>query len=135
MTSILILLQPMKNFAYLLLPVLFCLGLSTGAHAQASHKPATQPAVAKPICEYCILKDGNMMMVIQGKQMTPMTADITMSDGSMCLNDGTCRRPDGTLLTLREGQCMMMDGKLTMNPGPVKRAPMKASARKNKMKM
>ncbi|MBC7449055.1 MAG: hypothetical protein H7330_13460 [Hymenobacteraceae bacterium] len=115
----------MKNTAYLL-PVLLCFGLSTGAHAQATTpRAAAPPAVAKPAHDYCMLKDGHIMMVIQGKQMTPMTTDMTMSDGSMCLTDGTCRRPDGTLLTLREGQCMLTNGKLTMHPSSVKRPSMK----------
>ena len=124
----------MKNFAYLL-PVLFCFGLSTGAHAQASHKAATQPAVVKPSHDYFIMKDGNMMMVKQGQQITPMTANMTMRDGSMCLTDGTCKRPDGTLVKIKEGQCMMMDGKMTMHPGSISKPPMKADAKPHKIKM
>jgi hypothetical protein len=99
-------LHPMKSFAYLL-PVLLALGLSTGAYAQANQpatqpatQPAAQPAFGKP-GDYCILKNGNMMMVMQGHLMTPMTADMTMKDGSMCLIDGTCKRPDGTLVKIK----------------------------------
>ncbi len=112
----------MKNPSYLL-SLLICFGLSIGAYAQATTTPkaAAQPAVAQPAHNYCMLKTGHMMMVIQGKQKTPMTTDMTMSDGSMCLTDGTCRRPDGTLLTLREGQCMLTNGKLTQHPISVKR--------------
>ena len=128
----------MKNFICLLL-VLFCFGLCTGAHAQASHKPAgqsvTQPAVVKPVCDYCILKNSSMMMVIQGQQMTPMTANMTMHDGSMCLTDGTCKRPDGTLIKMKEGQRMLMSGKLTMSAGSSRRPPMKAGAKPHKRKM
>ena len=127
----------MKNFAYLLI-VLSGLGLSTGAHAQASHQPATQPAtqpaVGKPVCDYCIRKDGNMMMVIQGHLMTPMTANVTMNDGSMCLTDGTCKRPDGTLVKMKEGQRMTMDGKLTMHSGSLEKHPVKTNAKPNKLK-
>ncbi len=135
MTFTLISLPRMKNFACLL-PVLLCFGLSTGAYAQATTpQAAALPAVAKPAHNYCMLKTGHMMMVIQGKQRTLMTTDMTMSDGSMCLTDGTCRRPDGTLLTLREGQCMLTNGKLTMHPGSSSRPPVKASAKPHKRKM
>ena len=37
----------------------------------------------------CTMKDGKMMMMKGGK-MTPMTETMTMSDGSVCMTDGTC---------------------------------------------
>ncbi len=124
----------MKNFAYLL-SVLLGFGLCTGAHAQTSHKPADHSAAVKPVCDYCILKNSNMMMVIQGQQMTPMTANMTMHDGSMCLTDGTCKRPDGTLIKMKEGQRMLMSGELTMHPGSSHKRSMKAGAKPHKRKM
>ena len=129
-------LPPMKNFAYLL-PVLLGFGLSTGAHAQATPQAtlhADSSAVVQSAHDYCMIKDGNMMMVRQGHQLTPMTANMTMSDGSMCLTDGTCKRPDGTTLKMKEGQCMLTNGKMMMHPGSVKRPPMKADPKPKEKK-
>ncbi len=120
----------MRNFASLL-PVLLGfglnLGLSTGAYAQASHQAATQPVVGTLPSDYCLMKEGKMMLVQQGPLVTPMTANMTMRDGSMCLTDGTCKRPDGTLIKIKEGECMLMDGRMTMHPGAGQRPPMKAA--------
>lgn len=60
----------------------------------------------------CIMKDGKMMTMKGGKMM-PMTKDMTMSDGSICMSDGTCKMKDGTTMTMKDGQCMMMNGKMT----------------------
>ena len=75
----------------------------------------------------CTMKDGKMM-TMQGGKMMPMTKDMTMSDGSMCMTDGTCKMKDGTTMKMKEGQCMMMDGKMTMHPGSTKRPMMKGKA-------
>jgi hypothetical protein len=43
-------------------------------------------------------------------------ANMTMSDGTKCLTDGTCRSKDGTTHKMKEGECLMMTGKTTMHP-------------------
>ena len=74
-----------------------------------------------------MMKGGKMTMMKNGKPM-PMTKDMTMRDGSMCMTDGTCKMKDGTVMKMKEGQCMMMDGKMTMHPGSTKRPMMKGKA-------
>ena len=77
---------------------------------------------------YCLMKDGNMLLVKNG-EMAPMTATLIMGDGSLCKPDGTCQRKDGTTVMLKEGQSMLMNGKITRcpdeNPGPNMRHPKK----------
>ena len=82
----------------------------------------------------CTMKDGKMMMM-QGGKMTPMTKDMTMSDGSMCMTDGTCKMKDGTTMKMKEGQCMMMDGKMTTMDAMKKGGKMKHSGKMGAMKM
>ena len=102
----------MKNTATLLAFLLLAgIGNAAQAPTQAGNrKPNTKPAQA-----YCLMKDGNMLVVKDG-QMTPMTVTLTMGDGSLCMPDGTCQSPQGRTMMLREGQSKMMDGTVTMYP-------------------
>ena len=100
--------------------------------AQAQTTPKNKPMSGKMqkgkmAMNGCTMKDGKMMMMKGGKMM-PMTQNMTMSDGSMCMTDGTCKMKDGTTMKMKEGQCMMMNGKMTMHPGSTKRPMMKGKA-------
>ena len=102
----------MKNTPFLLVLLLLA---STAGAAQAqvhNHQPET---VSKSAQAYCLKKDGNMLMVKDGK-MTLMTVSVTMGDGSLCMPDGTCQSEQGHTMMLREGQSKMMDGTVTMHP-------------------
>ena len=112
----------MKKLTLLLSMLLFA-GIS---HAQTAPKTtkSTAKSAAKSSHDHCTMKDGKMMMMKGGKMM-PMTQNMTMSDGSMCMTDGTCKMKDGTTMKMKEGQCMMMNGKMTMHPGSTKRPMMK----------
>jgi hypothetical protein len=102
----------MKNIA-LLLAFLMLFGIGGARKAQAqTGKPQRNP---KPAQAYCLMKDGNMLMVKDGV-MRPMTATVTMGDGSLCMPDGTCQSTQGRTTMLREGQSKMMDGTVTMHP-------------------
>ena len=70
---------------------------------------------ARPIAagmDGVIMKRGKMMMMKAGKAMDPMTASMTMSNGAVVMVDGTVKLPDGQELRLKDGQMMMMDGKM-----------------------
>ena len=102
----------MKTHSFLL-ALLLLANVGSAAHAQA---PAAPPKLAsKSPQAYCLMKDGNMLVVRNG-QMTPMTVTLTMGDGSLCMPDGTCQSPQGRTMMLREGQSKMMDGTVTMHP-------------------
>jgi len=98
-----------------LLSLLLLVGSSGTAISQIT-KPKTAKPIAKASSEYCTMKDGKMMMMKGGKMM-PMSKNMTMSDGTKCMTDGTCKMKDGTTMNMKEGQCMMMNGKMTMHPG------------------
>ena len=103
-----------------LLSLLLLAGSGTVAYAQTAAPKMTR--AAQPSSQsakgYCLMKDGNMLLVKNG-EMAPMTATLTMGDGSLCMPDGTCQRKDGTTVMLKEGQSMLMNGKITRHPdGP-----------------
>lgn len=58
-----------------------------------------------------MMENGKMMMVKNGKT-TILDHDMTMSNGTKIMSDGTYTKKDGTKLTMKEGQRMDMSGKL-----------------------
>ena len=100
-----------------LLTLLLLAGTDGVARAQTAAPKtarATQPG-RESARGYCLMKNGEILLVKNGK-MAPMTATLTMTDGSLCMPDGTCQRPDGTTVMLKEGQSMLMSGRLSMHP-------------------
>ena len=59
-----------------------------------------------------MMKDGQMMMMMDGKASGPMDHDMTMSDGTKVMKDGMVKMKDGKEMHMKEGQMMMMDGKV-----------------------
>ena len=59
-----------------------------------------------------IMKDGKMMMMKGGKMMD-MDKDMTMSNGTVCMKDGTCKMKNGKIMKMKEGDKCNMDGKMT----------------------
>ena len=100
-----------------LLTLLLLAGTGGAAHAQTAAPKTTR--AAQPGREsargYCLMKDGAVLLVKNGK-MAPMTATLIMTDGSLCMPDGTCQRPNGRTVMLKEGQSMLMSGQLSMHP-------------------
>jgi len=106
----------MKKLPYLLAALLFA-GLTSITHAQTTPKAAHAHSATKSSAQDgCMMKDGQMTMMKGGKMM-PMTADMTMADGTVCTTDGTCKMKGGTTMKMKEGQCMMMSGKMKMPAG------------------
>ena len=98
------------------LSLLLLSGTFTVAQAQGQTTPQHKPMAGtikkgQMAMDGCTMKDGKMMMMHGGKIM-PMTADMTMANGTMCMTDGTCKMKDGTTMKMKDGQCMMMDGKM-----------------------
>jgi len=109
----------MKN-SLSLLTFLLLAGFGSTAQAQTPPKHATH--AAKPAHEeYMVMKGGKMMMMKHGK-LSPMTMYMTMSDGTICMTDGTCKAKDGTITKMKEGDhCMMKNGKMMIHPGTDKK--------------
>ena len=59
-----------------------------------------------------IMSGGKMMLMKDGKAMTPMPSDMMMSNGTKVMTDGTMMTKDGTKAEMKEGRMMMMDGKI-----------------------
>lgn len=76
----------------------------------------------------CMMKNGKMVMVKDGKTM-PMDKDMKMSNGTTCMVNGECIMKDGKKMTMKEGDCMDMSGKMDkctmMNKSTKKTAKMK----------
>ncbi len=53
-----------------------------------------------------------MMMMKMGKPAGPMTSDVTMSNGTKVTITGLMIMRDGTRLEMKDGEMMMMDGKI-----------------------
>ncbi len=62
-------------------------------------------------CVY--MKDGKMMEMMDGKTMM-MDKDMTMKNGTMVMTDGSVKMKDGSAKTMKDGQCVDMNGKMTM---------------------
>ena len=121
----------MKKLAQFL-ALLLLTGMSSQAYAQNIPEPGPV-AVAKPAHDFMVMKNGKMIMS-HNRKRTPMTANITMSDGSVCMTDGTCKRKDGTTVKMKEGDhCMIVNGRMMVHHGAEKRQ-MKAG-RMDNMKM
>ena len=58
-----------------------------------------------------MMKDGKMMMMKNGKMMM-MDKDMTMSDGTVCMKDGTCKMKNGKTMMMKEGETCDMHGKM-----------------------
>ena len=104
-----------------------------GKMSDGKMKSGKMSSMSKMSKDCCMMKDGKMMMMKGGKMM-PMTENMTMADGTVCMTDGTCKMKDGTTMAMKNGQCMMMDGKMTMMGGMKKGSKMK-SGKMGAMKM
>ena len=77
---------------------------ATNAIAQTKTKAATMK-------DCCMMKDGKMMCMMDGKMM-PMEKDMTMKNGTKCMTNGECMMKDGKKMMMKDGDCMDMNGKM-----------------------
>ena len=57
-----------------------------------------------------VMRDGRMMMMKDGRATEPMTADITMPDGTKVTTSGVVKMRDGKEKQLNNGAMMLMNG-------------------------
>ena len=60
---------------------------------------------------YIQMKGGKLTEMVNGK-LTPVTQDISLTNGTTIHPDGSINGRDGNLTKLLEGQYMTMDGKI-----------------------
>lgn len=56
----------------------------------------------------------NTMMQIKDGNLSPMTNDVTLSDGTKVMTTGEVVKPDGTTVTMTDGDWVAMNGTLTI---------------------
>jgi hypothetical protein len=59
-----------------------------------------------------IMKDGKLMMMQSGKEISRMDRETTLRNGAKVLMSGKIVMKDGKIVQLQEGQMVMLDGKL-----------------------
>ena len=126
----------MKNLAKVL-SLSLLIGLGSTALAQTTvkdTKPKPVQMKADGMSHDCVVMKGGKMMMMQGGKTMPMTKDMTMSDGTKCLTNGTCLKKDGTKMAMKEGHCLMMDGRMTTMDKMMKEGSMKAGHKMEKAK-
>ena len=58
----------------------------------------------------CVMMKNNKMVQMKDGKVMDVTSDITLSDGSTVMDNGKMKKKDGTTTTLKNGDCVMMDG-------------------------
>ena len=61
--------------------------------------------------DWCMMKDGKMMVMKEGKTM-PMDKMMTMENGTTCMTNGECTMKDGSKMMMKNGDRMDMKGKM-----------------------
>ena len=59
-----------------------------------------------------MMKNGKMTMMQDGKEVTRMARETTLSDGTRVMMNGKMVTKDGKEVQMKEGQMVMMDGKM-----------------------
>jgi hypothetical protein len=89
--------------------LVLCFSLITRGASQAPIKTDS-----KQLGKYCsVLRDGTMTLVKDG---TVNTEEITLKDGSKLTKDGTVKRKDGSIVTLKNGDCIDIEGTIENIP-------------------
>ncbi len=76
---------------------------ATKTAAAAKKSEATTKMVKKPLTDRIMMKDGEMVIVKNGKE-AKMIKSVTLENGSTVLTDGTIKLPDGNTMKLKDGE-------------------------------
>jgi hypothetical protein len=93
--------------------------MSTGsifAQDDMSKKAHHTEQADKKMKDCIMMKDGKMWVMKGGKTME-MTKDMTLSNGSKVMTDGTVKMKDGKTMMMKDGESMMMNGKMKKMDG------------------
>ena len=88
----------------------FLMIISFNVNAQ-HHKHSSKMNHSKMMKDCCMMKDGKMMVMKNGKTM-PMEKDMVMKNGTTCMTNGECKMKNGKMMMMKEGECMDMSGKM-----------------------
>ena len=59
-----------------------------------------------------MMKDGKLMMMHDGREVSRMDREMTLSNGTKIMMNGKMKMKNGKEMQLQEGQMVMMDGKM-----------------------
>ncbi len=96
----------MKKFTGICLLIVFTAGAA--AAQDSSHMMNKKPK------DCVMMKDGKMMVMKSGMTMMLMH-DTTLGHGTMVMMDGNVKMKDGSMHMLKEGECVMPNGKVMMD--------------------
>ena len=99
-----------KLFLMLSLSALTFCAFAQDSKSKAPDSTMTHMNNSKKDC--VMMKDGKMMMTKDGKTMN-MDKDMTMTNGTVCMMDGTCKMKNGKTMKMKNGDKCYMDGKMT----------------------
>ena len=57
-----------------------------------------------------MMKEGKLMRMHDGKEVSRMDRETTLSNGTKIMMSGTMKMKDGNVMQLQEGQTVMLDG-------------------------
>jgi hypothetical protein len=97
----------MKSIIFL--AIAFVLGTTT---VSAQEKKMEKMDQKEHKMKDCLMMKDKKMMVCKGGNTTEMTEDMTLTNGTMVMKDGSVKTKDGKMMKLNEGDCIMMDGKI-----------------------
>lgn len=101
-----------------ILMVVFAVAISCSAMAQSkmmSPDTSMHKMSKSSMNGSVMMKDGKMMCMKNGTTMA-MEKTMTMKNGTKVMTDGTVKMKDGKTMMLKDGQCVMMSGKVTSMP-------------------
>lgn len=97
----------MKMLLFVPMSVLLLTGTALFTQAQSQEQKSQQESVIKN--EHLLMKNGKMFHTMDGKEMQ-MQNQMTMKNGIMISPDGRYTLNNGKQRSLRNGQCMDMNG-------------------------
>ena len=89
--------------------LLMMMGLAMVVMVNAQAATDTKKDMKK---DYITMKDGKLLQSKDGN-VAEVTEDITLENGTVVAKDGTVKTKDGKTVTLKEGDYVWMDGKIT----------------------
>ena len=103
----------MKQLLIIMAASLFT--LSAMAQNKMGHKMHSKHTKMDMSKNCVMMEDGKMMEMKNGKTMM-MDKDMTMSNGTMVMMDGNMKMKNGKMMMLKDGDCVMMNGKMKHMP-------------------
>ena len=101
----------MKKIACMLAALVLTLSISAQDKTDKMDKKGDKAMDQK--MKDCVMMENGKMTVMKDGKVMDLTSDMSLSDGSMVSANGKVTKKDGSTKTLKEGEGVYMDGKMT----------------------